>query len=373
MCTRCCRRFGGCTIHNPAAADDAAPPPAGGGSQAHAANGGGAAQAAAEDVANAARPDVQAADLGPPAWAQALLALPAQLQLLQSQMAAMQSRQSQQPPLQPPAQPPAQQPAPHPAPQPSLPPMPQPAAPLPLAQQPQQQQAASAAGAPHLLAFGVQPQVAPATHIHSHTVASGSGSSAVTYLLSNVTGGLAPTLPGQDGPSLEDLIARTTKHWKPYTSDNDMKEALDGLLQKQYMLLEQCSNASEARQLRAVIEHIQTTRDYVAEYGHRLAHKYHKQVLTAMNHQPPYYDPARDGSTFTLAFVEHLANARTASKQPARQPFRSTSSKPPTTSQPKPTKRSRSEGTCDIHPNAAHSNDECLQQHPDKRPATGKK
>ena len=174
---------------------------------------------------------------------------------------------------------------------------------------------------------------------------------------------------------MEDLIARTTKHWRPYTSDDDMKEALDGLLQKQYTLLGQCSNAPEARQLHAVIEHIHATRDYVTEYGHKLAHKYHKQVLTAMNHQPPYYDPARDGPTFTLAFVAHLANARSTSKQPARQPFRSAGSKQhaPATSHPKLAKRSRSQGACDLHPGAAHSNDECHQQHPEKRPATGKK
>ena len=72
-------------MHIPAAADNAAPPPAGGSSQAQAADGGEAAQAVAEDVVNAAQPYVQVADLGPPALAQALLALPAQLQLLTAQ------------------------------------------------------------------------------------------------------------------------------------------------------------------------------------------------------------------------------------------------------------------------------------------------
>ena len=54
---------------------------------------------------------------------------------------------------------------------------------------------------------------------------SGSGPAFFSFF-DGMSGGLAPPIPGQDGPTLEQLLSRNLKSWKPFTSDADFKEAL---------------------------------------------------------------------------------------------------------------------------------------------------
>ena len=44
--------------------------------------------------------------------------------------------------------------------------------------------------------------------------------------------GLDPPIAGQDGPTLEQLLTRNLKSWKPFTNDDDFKEALTDWLDR---------------------------------------------------------------------------------------------------------------------------------------------
>ena len=132
-------------------------------------------------------------------------------------------------------------------------------------------------------------------------------------------------------------------------------------------------DGAEKSALRALVNYITTTRDYVTQFGHKLAHQYHKLVLKAINRKPPYYDPAAHGPVYSQAYMEVLASATSAADkrstftsagQPAAR--RSAASAPPK----KPAKRSHTDsGTCDVHPTSGHSNSECHQQRGNKRQA----
>ena len=372
MCVGCCRYNGGCELHKvlrgrrSAQQQDDAPahPQADSGQPDQPED-----EQKAEPVVNAG-PALQAGDANaeaPPPWlqtfltahAQAQTALVAQLQAQQTQLdthlrAFALSMQSLRPP--------------HASP-PNLPAMPLPAGSAVAAANPQP--SAGSSMQPHLGALGYDAQVLPTAHIH-HNHYSNSGDS-TSIFLGNITGGLAPAIPGQDGPSLEQLLTRNFKTWQPYKSDAEMKEALSDWLEKVMEQLTLSPDGAEKSALRALVNYITTTRDYVTQFGHKLAHQYHKLVLKAINRKPPYYDPAAHGPVYSQAYMEVLASATSAADkrstftsagQPAAR--RSAASAPPK----KPAKRSHTDsGTCDVHPTSGHSNSECHQQRGNKRQA----
>ena len=167
--------------------------------------------------------------------------------------------------------------------QPAHPPPPQqPAVVLPIRHPPQA--ADGGLPEPHLPAYGVHPQQ-QVPHIHNQY-----NNSAVSYYLNTLQGSLAPTAPGQQYPSLEQLFAATNRDHKPYKSNEEFKEALDA--QEQHVLTGLVGNADQAEcaAILSIVRHIRKTRDYVDKFSPKLTWEYHRKVVKASQHDPPYYD-----------------------------------------------------------------------------------
>jgi hypothetical protein len=186
-----------------------------------------------------------------------------------------------------------------------------------------------------------------------------------------MSSGLAPPIAGQDGPTLEQLLSRNLKNWKPFTSDADFKEALDDWLDR---MMQQLSLGGDTAFLRATVSYITTTLGYLNDYGHKLVYKYHKAVMQAMRKVPPLYDPLINGPTYTQAYLENLHSASDTS---ARRSSQSTSQRGRRRSAPRrdtpSAKRKRSEQPCETHPGSNHSNGECRSQQSAKQKAQGRR
>ena len=366
MCARCCRLNGGCALHLLPRQRDA---PA-------AAPGDPPAQLGAPDAPVGPQappldqPAQQPAGLdppaAPPAWLQSLLqaqqAQQAQLQAtLHGFMQAMQALQpaaaaaaaADQARLPPPPGGP-QLPPPPAAGGPQLPPPPQYGVP--------------GAAPPHLQAFGHPPQVVPA-HIHAQfnehvNIHAGGGPSAVSYFLDGLSGALAPPAPGQEFPSLEHILTRSYRNHRPYSSDDELRDALNDMLKQAMAQLRGCSDVVKLASLESLVQHLMQTRDYVSEYGHKLVWDYHKLVVKAMRSEPPHYDPARDGPRCVTAFVDVLLNSKHHSSRSGYKP--SSTARPTATATPgnrrQQTKRVRTEDICERHPAGNHTNAECRTQ-----------
>jgi hypothetical protein len=247
--------------------------------------------------------------------------------------------------------------------------MPQPAAlnipPAPPISDPQQ----GAVGQPpaHLQAFGVHPQVPSAPHVHNQ-YNNISSPSAVSYFLNALSGGLAPVAPGQEYPTLEQILTRGTRNHRPYSTDEEMKEALSSMMDYATTQLANSTNDNESDSIKALIKHIVQTRDLVSLYGHKLVWQYHKQVVQAMRNRPPYYDPAKNGPTYSQAYLNVFLHPDKSSKRPAHKSSGSKPSTPAATATRGSAKRSRTDDPCSKHPNGTHSNSECRAQQ-SKRPA----
>lgn len=184
-----------------------------------------------------------------------------------------------------------------------------------------------------------------------------------------MSSGLAPPIAGQDGPSLEQLLSRNLKSWKPFTSDADFKEALRDWLD--HVMRQLASGSSDHASLRATASYITTTLDYLNSFGHRLVYKYHKAVMQALRRVPPLYDPLVNGPTYTQAYVETFHPPSDAS---GKRSFSSTSNRggnKQSTSSRGVGKRSRADQQCATHPGSNHTNGECRSQQSTKRPTPG--
>ena len=317
--------------------------------------------AAAAAVAAAAAAAAAAAPAAvPPPWVQAILDSNTQMQSqLQAFTLAIQSLR----------------PAPAPVPIAAAPPvlapllLPQSQAPAAAGQQP-----LSSGLQPHLAALGHTGQVSNTAHIQHNHFTAGDSAGSVAYFLGGVSGGLAPMIPGQEGPSLEQLLSRNMKSWRPYTTDAEMKEALSDWLDKATEDLAQSGDEAQATSLKAIMAYITTTRDYVTAYGHKLVYQYHKRVLRALSRKPPHYDPVSHGPTFTQAYAEVLATATdTASKRSAHSSSgdRHSANRRSAAGAPakKAAKRSHADSPCSVHPNSNHTNGNCHQQSNGKKRA----
>ena len=321
-----------------------------------------ARQTAALAAANAAALSLTApAAETPPAWAAGLLALPAQLLALQQQVLSMQAERASSSSSQ--------------SASPQLPPMPQSAGVNPQRTVPLQSQPVAAVGLPpHLQAFGPTGQVAASAHIntqinHQYSRPSADLAGSMSHFLGHMTGGLAPVIAGQDGPSLEQLIGRTVKDWKPYRSDDDFREALSDQMGSIQAALMSGTNGGDSAKLLRVLKYLSQTRDYVHRYGHTVVFKYHQRAMKAA--KEALYDPAEHGPVYMLGHSEVLQNAVDKTVRRSAPPVRPAGAKgtaaPPTRRDTN--KRPRSTETCDRHPNSGHTNAECKSQHSDKRPA----
>jgi hypothetical protein len=181
-----------------------------------------------------------------------------------------------------------------------------------------------------------------------------------------MSSGLAPHIAGQDGPTLEQLLTRNLKNWKPFSSDADFKEALNDWLD--HIMRQLALGGSDHASLRATVSYINTTLGYLNSYGHRLVYKYHKAVMLAMRKVPPLYDPLVNGPTYTQAYVEtfHSATASRLTTMSQRNYKQSGNRRDPV-------KRNRSEQPCEAHPGSNHTNGECRSQQASKRPAQGRR
>jgi hypothetical protein len=242
---------------------------------------------------------------------------------------------------------------------------------LPIMQAPQPQPQPGVAAAPHLQAFGL-PQVAAASHIHNSVsnVFSGSGPASFSFF-DGMSSGLAPPIAGQDGPTLEQLLTRNLKSWKPFTNDDDFKEALNDWLS--HVTGQLALGSDNAAFLRATISYITMTLGYLSSYGHKLVYKYHKAVMQAMRKVPPLYDPLLHGPTYTQAYLENLYSASDSSAKRSSQSTSQRNRRQTAAPRRDNAKRARSEQPCEIHPGSSHSNGECRSQQTSKRPAQNKR
>ena len=296
-------------------------------------------------------------DSAPPAWAQALLA---RVEALQAAVDARDSR---------PPQPQA----------PQLPPMPQttasthsPAAARPAA--PQQQPPASEPAPAHLQVFGRTGQVAASAHINQQIINQYSTSrpdsalGAASHFLGHMTGSLAPTRPGQDGPTFEQFVGRNIKDWKAFRSDADFREALAD--EAEAITLKLARGGLEpdtAMQLTGTIRYFSATRDFVDRYGHSLVFKYHQAALKAAGQSPPWYNPSDNGPVYVLAYSQILQSAvdRTAKRTSHSAPKASSTDKAPAATARADTgnnKRKHTDDQCSLHPSSSHTNSGCKVQ-----------
>jgi hypothetical protein len=228
-----------------------------------------------------------------------------------------------------------------------------------------------AAGQQHLQAFGLPPQVASAAHIHNVVSNHFSGSGPASFsFFDGMSTGLAPPIAGQDGPTLEQLLSRNLKNWKPFSSDADFREALSDWLDR--VMQQLALGCGDSTSLRATVSYITTTLNYLNVHGHQLVYKYHKAVMQAMRKVPPLYDPVTHGPTYTQAYLETLhSTSESSTKRSSQYTSRRIRSQPPPRQHA--AKRSRSEQPCETHPGSSHSNGDCRSQQGSKRTAQGRR
>ena len=161
------------------------------------------------------------------------------------------------------------------------------------------------------------------------------------------------------------MFSRGVKNHRPYNSDDEMKEALNDLLDNVTAQLPHAAgDATETAAITAQLKHIRRTLELLGEYGHILTFKYHKAVVRAMRERPPSYDPAVHGSLFMTAYVLVLMQS-----EKKRAAFKPAAARPAASTATRPAKRPRQADICDQHPNGSHTKSECRGRQDIKRPA----
>jgi hypothetical protein len=183
-------------------------------------------------------------------------------------------------------------------------------------------------------------------------------------LLSSMSAGLAPALPGQLGPTIEQLLERRAREWKPYHNAAEFKEALQdwftGVLR---------TYPGDLDRHRAAHEYVTETLSIMEKIGWQKAYEYHKAAFKAGAKIPPLYDPLRHGPIYQFGYITLVHPHLT---QPRRFYNKSDSS---TGSRTGPqgnsaSKRPRSGTQCSLHPTSNHTNAECKAQQANKRQAS---
>ena len=158
---------------------------------------------------------------------------------------------------------------------------------------------------PHLNAFNGGQPVSPwhtytavnsnNTYVQPRGHDSGGRSST---LFSSMSAGLAPALPGQVGPTIEQLLDRRTREWKPYRNAAEFKEALDDW----YLVILRTHPGDTARN-KAAHDYVVETTSMIDKVGWVKVYDYHKAAFKAAGKDPPQYDPLTSGPIYHFAYL----------------------------------------------------------------------
>jgi hypothetical protein len=184
-----------------------------------------------------------------------------------------------------------------------------------------------------------------------------------------MSGGLAPSIEGRAGPTLEQLIGRNLKNWKPFSTNADFKDALED-----WLSYEIDAHQGDPTRCKASAAYTLTTQSFIDKVGHRQAYLYHTAAFKAASKIPPQYSPILNGPIFALGYMQfiqpHLgrdgqhkgtSSSSSSHKRQSSNPARGTA------------KRNRANEPCETHPGGSHTNGECRTQQANKRSASGKK
>jgi hypothetical protein len=183
--------------------------------------------------------------------------------------------------------------------------------------------------------------------------------------MSSMSAGLAPTIPGQPGPTLEQLLDRRARDWKPYRNAAEFKEAL----QDWYNTVLR-SYPNDITRHKAAHDYVLETSVFIEKVGWSKTYEYHKAAFKAASKVPPQFDLLLN-PIYNFGYLTIIHPLLTA--QAGRRPFNKSDSTfgtrqtPRTNSTSNSTKRSRSSSTCSLHPNSSHSDAECNAQKGNKR------
>jgi hypothetical protein len=197
------------------------------------------------------------------------------------------------------------------------------------------------------------------------------GAGAPASLFSHMSAGLAPAVPGQVGPTLEQLLDRRSREWKPYRNASEFKEALEdwyGHILRTY--------PADATRLKAAHEYVGETCSIMERVGWQKAYEYHKAAFKAASKVPPQYDPLSSGPIYHFGYITlihpHLTSGGGRSSFTRLSTNTGTKPRGPQRSTNAGTKRpSDSSSQCSIHPTAPHTNGDCRSQQANKRRASG--
>ena len=235
---------------------------------------------------------------------------------------------------------------------------------------------------PHLAAFGAGvvanpfqvapfpgPGVSPQAHI-INTVNNNNNYGAPASLMSSMSAGLVPMVPGQL-PSMAELVDRRAKDWKPYHSDAEFREAL----QDWYASILRLHPFDTARH-KAAHDYVMETSVFIEKVGYQKAFEYHKAAFKAANRIPPQYDPLVS-PIYTLGYMTLIhPHLKESGINGNRRTFNRSESAPGARFQNYnqrngANKRPRPNTTCSLHPNGNHSDAECKAQYNRRRTVGG--
>jgi hypothetical protein len=208
--------------------------------------------------------------------------------------------------------------------------------------------------------------VLPSTHIHNSVTNNNYAGRSLTSpasLFSGMTNGLAPVSGAQAGPTLEQLLARNVRDWKPFRNASELREALEDWRESFFK-----AHLGDPASLNAAAAYVQETLGILDKVGHSHAFQYHKAAFRAASHDPPLYDPLTHGSRYDRGYSDHVApylnksyskggSSSSVAKAPSDQQQQTTGGKRPRNDQ------------CTKHPNSDHTNADCNAQKASKRQA----
>ena len=99
--------------------------------------------------------------------------------------------------------------------------------------------------------------------------------------MSSMSAGLAPAVPGQTGPTIEQLLDRRAREWKPYHNAAEFKEALQdwyNIVLRMYPL--------DATRHKAAHDYVLETATFIEKVGWQKAYEYHKAAFKAAAKNP---------------------------------------------------------------------------------------
>jgi hypothetical protein len=234
---------------------------------------------------------------------------------------------------------------------------------------------------PHLAAFSVPGTLANPFQIQNYQ---GSGVSPFAHihntfnnhtygipgsLMSSMSAGLAPSIPGQPGPTLEQLLDRRAREWKPYRNAAEFKDAL----QDWYNTVLRSYPNDVARQ-KAAHDYVLETSVFIEKVGWSKTYEYHKSAFKAASKIPPQFDPLINPVyTFGYLTIIHPLLTAPGGRRTFNKSDSTFGSRQATRTNPNSnsTKRSRSSSTCSLHPGSSHSDAECNAQKGNKRRSGG--